>query len=69
MRNLLNGLVLGVAGGIVIGWMLSERQRQRADEAERTVYASDPELMAIRQEIARERQADRWLGALEDEDA
>jgi hypothetical protein len=69
MRNLLNGLVLGVVGGIIIGWLLAERQRQGADEAERTAYASDPELRAIRQEIARERQTDRWLNALEDDDA
>ncbi len=69
MKTLLRVLVIGLGAGIVIGWKLAQEQQRQKEKAEAEAYANDPELVAIREEWAREDQIDRWIDDMEDENA
>jgi len=69
VKNLIRVFLLGAALGVFIGWMLRDREQERKEKAASEAYANDPELVAMRREIARDRLIDRWEGELENDDA
>lgn len=69
MKNLIRVFLLGAVFGVFIGWMLRDQEQERKEKAASEAYANDPELEAVRREIARDRLIDRWEDQLENSDA
>jgi hypothetical protein len=68
MNKLIRVFLLGLLVGIVTGWLMAEQKQAREAQADREAYQNDPELVAVRKEIALERQLMEVMDNLEDRD-
>ncbi len=68
MKTLFRGILIGLSIGYFVGWFMGQRQHDQQQQAEQDAYQNDPELVALRREIALERQIESALDNLEDED-
>lgn len=55
-RFLAVGSLVGLAVGVVVGWLLSDERRRRQEQARSDAYNNDPEVIALRREGALLRQ-------------
>jgi lipopolysaccharide export system protein LptC len=68
MRLRLQYLLLGLIGGVLLGWMWAQQAHERQEAREREAYANDPELVQLRKELALEFQLADVMENLEDDD-
>lgn len=64
MKNLTRMFVLGAVFGLLLGWLLRDREQERREKAASEAYANDPELIALRKEYELLRQVDDFMDEL-----
>ncbi len=65
MKILTRGLFFGLVVGVIIGWLLAEKQHEREKKAASENFANDPEVQAIMAESRRLHQTERWIDEFE----
>ncbi len=67
MNRSLRMFLVGIAIGVLLGWLLRDRDELQKRRAQDEAFESDPELIALRKERALDRQLEDALRDLEDD--
>jgi hypothetical protein len=67
MKNILRALLFGAVLGVLLGIHMTERGVDRLEKERHDAWVNNPEMIKLRKQAQRDRQADQWADEIEKE--